>query len=128
MSHVQYNAVGINAKIFQLLGDNPPYRLIDFLIGSGDWASFKDVLPEIEIKSVYHYEGRRITLDVGGTRATRGGVDKPSYLHQANVHRDIRAKDEQERIRKILDIIGGWRKDVSDINDLVQKYQSRVAA
>ena len=129
MSHVPYKAVGVNAKLFHPIGGNSSHRLTDCLIDSGGWASFKDVLPEIEFKSIYRYKGRRITLDVGGaSEISDGGAAEPGYLHQANVHRDIDANDQRERIRMVLDIVGNWSEDVSDIKGLVKKYQSRILA
>ena len=62
--HVPYSAIGINPTGFRYSTNGSKEELSHSLSGSGAWASFKDMMPEIQLKAIYHYEKRKINLDI----------------------------------------------------------------
>ncbi len=126
VSHIPYIAIGINAKSFRTQKDKSGYGVAHTLLGGGEWMSFRDVQPNVHLKAVYGYETRRITLDVGGVSATRDGrVAGQGMLFQANIHRDITEESQQQRLERASAILGGWKNDLSDFNDLVAKFHTK---
>lgn len=125
VSHVPYSAIGINVKSFRPPNDKSRYSVADTLLDGGKWMSFRDVRPDVHLKAVYSYEGRRITLDVGAVGAVRGdGALGHGLLFEANIHRDISERDQEQRIERASDILGAWKDDISDFNDLVAKFHA----
>ena len=125
VSHIPYSAIGINAKSFRPPNDESPYGVADTLLDGGKWMSFRDVRPDVHLKAVYSYEGRRITLDVGGVGSMRSdGALGHGLLFQANIHRDIAERDQERRIENASAILGAWKEDISDFNDLVAKFHA----
>ena len=125
LSHVPYSAIGTNAKSFRPSNDAARYSVADALLDGGKRISFRDVRPDIHLKAVYSYEGRRITFDVGGVGAVRGdGALDHGLLFQANIHRDIAERDQGQRIERATAILGAWKDDISDFNDLVAKFHA----
>ena len=125
VSHIPYNAIGINAKSFRSPNHKSRYSVADTLLDGGEWLSFRDLRPDIHLKAIYDYEGRRITLDVGGVSAR--GNDAAlvhGLLFQANVHRDIGEGSQEQRIERASSILGAWKDDISDFNSLVAKFHS----
>ncbi|MDE0333389.1 MAG: hypothetical protein OXI64_00400 [Defluviicoccus sp.] len=123
VSHIPYTAIGINAKSFRPPNDDSPYGVADTLLDGGKWMSFRDVRPDIHLRAVYGYEGRRITLDVGGVGVVRDdGASGHGLLFEANIHRDIAQRDQARRIERASAILNAWREDISDFNDLVAKF------
>ncbi len=125
VSHIPYIAIGINAKSLRTLNDKSGYSVADTLLGGSEWMSFRDLRPNVYLKAVYSYETRKITLDVGRVSTTRDdGVVGQRMLFQANIHRDIAAKSQEQRIERASGILGGWKSDISDFNDLVAKFHA----
>ena len=125
VSHVPYSAIGINAKSLWPPNDESPYSVADTLLDGGKWMSFRDVRPDVHLKAVYSYEGRRITLDVGDVGAVRGdGALGHGLLFEANIHRDIAERAQEQRIDRASAILGAWKEDISDFNDLVAKFHA----
>ena len=99
--------------------------MADTLLDGGEWMSFMDVRPDVLLKTVYSYEGRRITLDVGGVGALRGnGALGHGLLFEANIHRDIAERDQEQRTKRASAILGAWKDDISDFNELVAKFHA----
>ena len=118
--HVLYRAVGINPQGYRRLEGKAIERVSDSLRDKGTWMSFQDITPEIQLKAIYQYTGRRIILDIA--EAKKSEADEISgFLFQANVHRDIGETDPQKRINKLLSMIDSWREDLSDFHVLVNK-------
>ena len=125
VSHVPYSAVGINAKSFRPPNDQSRYSVADTLLDGGKWMSFRDLQPDVHLKAVYDYEGRKIAFDVGRVSASgNDGVAVHALLFQANIHRDIVERNQEQRIERASAILGAWRDDISDFNDLVAKFHT----
>ena len=54
--HVTYRAVGINPKGFRRSEGKADDKVADALLDEGAWMSFKDIIPEIQLKAVYGYD------------------------------------------------------------------------
>ena len=125
VSHIPYSAVGINPRSLMLSNKGTRYSVADTLIEGGKWMSFKDVQPDIHLKTIYSYEKRAITLNVGRVEAKENDVTMSSrLLFHANIHRNIGARDQGRRIEEMLSILSTWKEDISDFNDLVSKFHS----
>lgn len=125
VSHVPYSAIGINAKSFRPPNEKSRYSVADTLLDGGKWMSFRDVRPDVHLKAVYNYEGRRITLDVGSVGALRNdGAVSYGLLFEVNIHRDVAERDQERRIERASAILGAWKDDISDFNDLVAKFHT----
>ncbi len=123
VSHIPYNAIGINAKSFRSPNHKSRYSVADTLLDSGEWMSFRDLRPDIHLKAIYNYESRRISLDFGGVGAIRNdGAMGQGLVFQANIHRDIGEGNQEQRIEKASSILGAWKDDISDFNSLVAKF------
>ena len=123
VSHIPYRAIGINAKSFRPPNDESRYSVADALLDGGKWMSFRDIQPDVHLKAVYSYEGRRITFDAGGVGAVGGhGALGHGLLFQANIHREIAERDQERRIERASAILNAWKEDISDFNDLVAKF------
>ena len=85
--------------------------------------AFNDVIPEVQLKAVYNFEKRRITLDVGGVKLEdeNGGVHQ-GLLFQANIHRDLQSGDRAGRVIEAQATLSAWRNDVADFHRLVDKF------
>ncbi len=118
-----YRAVGINPKGRRRSDGEVIYRIADALIDKGAWMSFNDVTPDIQLKAIYRYPRRTVSLDIieAQPRAgARGGI--PGMLFQANIHHDITETNPQARINTLLSIINSWREDLSDFWSIVAKF------
>ena len=125
--HVTYRAVGINPKGFRRSGDGAPDRVANALTDKGAWLSFKDTIPEIQLKAVYRYSGRTIFLDVIEARREADGRQTPGILFQANIHRNITETNPQKRTEGLLSIIDSWKEDLSEFHVLVNKVLRKEA-
>ena len=121
--HVPYSAIGINPKGYRYLSDEVEEKVSNILIKSAK-LSFRDVTPEVHLKTIYQYDTRKIVLDIAeATMKKNNEPEIPIILFQANIHRDIPSTiEQQERIKKIADILTSWEDDLSDFNALVKKF------
>lgn len=125
VSNVPYSAIGINPRSVKLSNKATRYSVTDTLIEGGKWMSFKDVQPDVHLKAIYNYEKRTITLDVGGVEAKgNDGTMSSGLLFHANIHRNIGANEQGQRIEEVLSILSAWKNDISDFNDLVAKFHA----
>ena len=128
--HVPYSAIGINPKCYRYLSDELPEKVSNILINKSEDLSFRDVKPEVHLKTIYQYEKRMIVLEIIEARKQKNNEpESPIMLFQANIHRDIpSAIDQQERIKKIADILTSWKDDLSDFDALVKKFNFKGSA
>lgn len=123
LSYINYTAIGINAKSVLLPRYNAQYKIADALIDSGKWLSFRDMEPDVHLKTIYNFENRKIVLEVGSADIMRNdSTTGQDLLFQANIHRDIGGETQDQRIEKITAILHGWKNDISDFNNLVTKF------
>ena len=121
--HVPYRAVGINLKGFRTLQNKTDEKVADALIEKGEWMSFKDTIPDIQIKAIYSYEKRKISFDINQiNKQEKDEKQIPGILFQANIHRDIHETNPIRRVETISSILSSWQDDVSDFNALVAKF------
>ncbi len=121
--HVPYTAVGINPKGYRRSPPEVPEKVSTAFRDKGLWMSFKDVCPDIQLRVTYRYEQRRIALDVIEVKNQEGNASTiHGILFQANVHRDISATNQQERIEKMEKILQSWEEDLSDFFTLATKF------
>lgn len=119
--HVPYSAIGINPKGYRQLSAEAPEKVSNILIKKSEDMSFKDVKPEVHLKTIYQYDTRKIVLDIAEAIKQRNEI--PIMLFQANIHRDIPSTiEQQERIKTISDILASWKDDLSDFDALVKKF------
>ena len=122
-----YKAVGINSKFF-CDNANQPMMVSDFLVKKGEWLSFQSSKPTIQLKSVHRLEDKAINLDVveaKGNNSNNSEEVATGILFQANIHRDLQDADQDMRKKKLLSVISSWKKDLSDIRDLLSKFDLR---
>ena len=123
---VSCNAVGINPKGIRESSGTAREKVSNALIERGSWASFRAVVPEILLKAAYRYEDRMIALDISNARTQEeGGSEASVMMFQANIHRDIREVNQQQRVAKLSSILESWREDLADFHSLVDKFDSR---
>lgn len=123
--HVSYSAVGINPKGYRTSDAEAPERISTALLDKGEWMTFKNVCPDIYLKTIYRYENekRMIVLDIAELKNQgESGVEIPGILFQANIHHDISATNQQTRIAMVSKILSSWKEDLSDFVDLVAKF------
>lgn len=119
LPHVPYRAIGINPRCLRRESDE---NLINsFLSDGGDWSAYKDVAPEIQLKAIYHYEGRTINLDIIRTHKLEDQSCQTTFI--ANFHRDLPDSDATDRIKVLSTILGNWRDDLCDLRNLTNKFQ-----
>ena len=118
-----YRAVGINPKGRRRSDGEAIHRVADALIDKGAWMSFKDVTPDVQLKAIYRYPRRTISLDIIEAQSRTGGRGViPGMLFQANIHHDITETNPQARISALLSIINSWREGLSDFRAIVAKF------
>lgn len=122
---LQYKAVGINPKGFRALPENSPVqeRVSDALLDRGEWLSFKDTKPEIQLKAIYPFEKRRITMDLVEARRwdDRDGTTR-KIVFQGNFHRDLQGATRPTEQNELLSILSSWEEDLSDFSTLMGKF------
>ena len=124
--HVPYSAVGINPKGYRVSPTAVPEKISTALRDMGTWMSFKDVHPEIHLKTIYKYESRMIVLEVIEARKRiKENVEVPGILFQANIHRDVPATNPQKRVEFVSTALASWKEDLSDFDTLVAKFTFR---
>lgn len=124
--HVPYSAVGINPKGYRVSPTGVQEKVSTALLDKGAWMSFKDVHPEIHLKTIYKYESRMIVLDIiEAKKRMKNNVEIPGILFQANIHRDITATNPQKRVEFVSTALASWEKDLFDFDALVEKFTFR---
>ncbi len=127
--HVPYSAIGINPQGFRSSPADKPEKVSTALRDKGTWMSFKDVCPDIHLKTIYKYEKRMIVLEaIEGKKQAENASATPGILFHANIHRDISGTNQQERIEMMSKILGSWEDDLSDFYALVTKLNFRGTA
>ncbi len=113
--YVPYSGIGINPKFFlRSTGEHLP--LMESVVrDQGAWMSFKDVAPMVQLKLIYSYEERTISLDVVQIEPTIDGQTVSGILFQANVHRDVDGPNAQARNKHIQSILDRWEDDLEDV-------------
>ena len=122
--HVPYSAIGINPKGYRQSSAEVPEKVSNILIKKSAEMSFKKVIPEVHLKMIYQYDTKKIVLDIAETTKKKNDDPEiPIMLFQANIHRDILSTmDQQDRIKKISEILTSWKDDLSDFDALVKKF------
>ena len=121
--HVPYRAVGINPKGIRSLHDKSPEKVLWALSDKGSWTSFKDMMPEIQLKAIYRYNDRAIILDIiEAKKRGKDGSESPKLLFQANVHCDVPQTNQQARIESLASTLALWKNDLEDVRALVEKF------
>lgn len=121
--HVPYTAVGINPKGYRRSPSEAPEKVSTAFRDKGTWMSFKDVCPAIQLRATYRYEQRIIALDVAEAKNQEENAPAiHGILFQANIHRDISARNQQERIEKMAKILQSWEEDLSDFFTLSKRF------
>ena len=116
--YVPYSGIGINPKFFlRSTGEHLPL-MESVMRDQGAWMSFKDVAPTVQLKLIYSYEERTISLDVAHIEPTIGDQTFSGILFQANVHRDVEGPNAQARNKRIQSILDRWEDDLEDIRQL----------
>ena len=124
--HIAYSALGINPKGFRPFDSEFLSSVSDALVGGGRWISFKDVLPDIQLKAIYNYESRNIVMDIGGVNIKENdGSESAGLLFQANIHRDIAENTQEKRIERLTSILSAWKNDMSDFSELITKFNPK---
>lgn len=120
--HVPYRAIGINPKGFRRILGQEPNVIANMLRDKGSWMSFHDVNPSVQLKAIYRYDGRVISLDVMGTQRTENDQKVPGVMFQANVHRDLAETNVPSRIGFLQSVLDSWESDLEDFRNLTGKF------
>ena len=85
--------------------------------------SFRDVMPEIQLKAIYQYDKRKINLDIAEAKTQDTHSTETSGLaFSANIHRDIEQAHQKERINELKSIINSWEDDLADFFAIIEKF------
>ena len=120
--HVPYRAIGINPKGFRRILGQGPNVIANMLRDKGSWMSLQDVNPDVQLKAIYRYHGRVISLDVIGTQRTENDQKVPGVMFQANVHRDLAETNVPSRIQSLQSVLDSWESDLEDFRNLTSKF------
>ena len=116
--YIPYSGIGINPKFFlRLTGEHPPL-MENIVRDQGAWMSFKDVAPTVQLKSIYRYEERTISLDVAHIEPTIDDQPSSGILFQANVHHEVDGPNAQVRNKQLQSILDSWEDDLEDVRQL----------
>lgn len=121
--HPAYKAIGINPTGVRSLGDGSAGGVSSALVEKGDWMAFGDISPMIFLKALYPCKGRQITLEIRDAKMQESdGPESSGILFAVNIHRDIAEMVQEQRIAKLMSILSGWKDDLSDFTNLVEKF------
>lgn len=118
--HVPYRAIGINPK--GIVYGQEPNPVVNMVRDNGLWMSFRDVIPEGQLKAIYRYTERTIFLDIGGTDVAENDQTTSGTLFQANIHRELTETDAESRITRLSSILDSWGSDLEDFYNLTSKF------
>ena len=62
--HVPYTAIGINLHGYRIHQEQVPETVSGLLIKKGGWMNFGETTPSFQVKAVYRYDDKTITLDI----------------------------------------------------------------
>ncbi len=116
--HVLYPAIGINPKFFLHSTDRYQPLMANMMRHQGTWMSFKEVVPAVQLRLVYSYDERKISLEVGQIEQTGDTQRLSDILFQANIHRDVDEPNVQARNKRIRSILDRWEDDLEDVRQL----------
>lgn len=116
--YIPYSGIGINPKFFlRSTGEHLPL-MENVVRDQGTWMSFKDAAPTVQLKLIYRYEERTISLDVAHIEPMIDGQPSPGILFQANVHREVGGPNAQVRNKRLQSILDSWEDDLEDVRQL----------
>lgn len=118
--HVPYRAIGINPK--GIVSGQEPNPVVNMVRDNGLWMSFKDVIPEGQLKAIYRYTERTIFLDIGGADVAENDQTTSGTRFQANIHRELTETDAESRITRLSSILDSWGNDLEDFYNLTSKF------
>ncbi len=118
--HVPYNAIGINPKRF--VSGQYPNAVAEMLQEGGSWTKFKGMLPEVQLRTIYNDNERKIILDIAGARRAENSESKSGMLFQANIHRDLKETDVKLRIKHLFLLLDSWKNELKDFFELTDMY------
>ena len=127
--HVPYTAVGINLHGYRTYQKQASETVSDLLIKKGGWMNFREAAPSFQVKAVYGYEDKTITLDIAENFIKeKDAKEVPAVVFNANIHRDISDETNQQmRVSKLVSILDSCNKDISDFCLLTKEFESRVS-
>ena len=118
--HIPYRAIGINPKGFK--SGQEPKTVLDMLHNKGSWMSFKDVIPKVQLKAMYRYNERTITMGVSVAELTENSKTTSGTMYEANIHRELTGVDASSRIECLNSILNSWERDLEDFYNLSNKF------
>lgn len=84
--------------------------------------SFKDVVPEGQLKAIYHYTEKTIFLDIAGADVAEKNQTTSGILFQANIHRELTETDAESRNKHLSSLLDSWDSDLEDFCNLPNKF------
>jgi len=122
--HVPYTSIGINLHGYRI--EQASETVSDLLIKNGGWMNFKEATPVFQVKSLYQYDGKTVTLDIAEDFVTETGTAKTRpIVFNANIHRDISDETNQQmKISRLLSVLDSCNEDISDFYLLTEKFKS----
>ena len=96
--HVPYRAIGMNPK--GIATGQKPNPVMNMLRNNGSWMSYKDVIPEGQLKAIYHYTEKTIFLDIADADVAEKNQTTSGILFQANIHRELTETDAESRNKR----------------------------
>lgn len=123
--HVPYTAIGINPKGYRMLQNQTSDTISGLLIKKGKWMNFNDVNPSFQLKAVYPYNDKILTVDIGENFVkSESNINIPTMEFNANIHRDLSGETNQQmRINKLLSILDSCHQDISDFYLLAEQFK-----
>lgn len=124
--HVPYTAVGINLHGYRIHREQASETISDLLINDGGWKNFKEATPGFQVKAVYQYGGKTVTLDIADDLVgEKESAAVPAMVFNANIHRDISDETNQQmKVSKLLSVLDSCNQDISDFHLLTEKFRS----
>ena len=125
--HVPYASIGINPQGYRILQNQTTDTISGLLIKKGDWMNFKDVSPNFQLKAVYQYNDKTVTIDIiESIIKGENDINIPTMVFNANIHRDISGETNQQmRINKLLSILDSYSQDISEFCLLTEKFKAK---
>lgn len=124
--HVPYSAIGINVHGYGVQKKRVRKKVSDALVEKGKWMKIKTVTPEFQLKAIYKFDDKKVTLDIAENLTSQKDAERaPRIIFQANIHRDITETNQQMRINTLLSILDSWKGDLSDFHSLVENFNSK---
>lgn len=124
--HVPYTAIGINLHGYRIHQEQVSETVSGLLIKKGGWMNFEEATPSFQVKAVYRYDDKTITVDITENLIKeKNTAEVPAMVFNANIHRDISDETNQQmRVSRLLSILDSYGKDISDFCLLTRKFKS----